>query len=151
MHIHSAGTWITGSFRKRWGLESIHLSHTERTGGSRAFPAVTRGLHYGVREHTRTTAAIQGYPDELAGLTGESPAESVVRELLERSAPRLHALCGALLFRSYPRLTRPPLNLGTEEILSAVVERLLKALREHPARFTPPDQSSGGDLAGIWS
>ena len=30
----------------------------------------------------------------------------------------------------YPRLTRPPLNLQTEEILGAVVERLLKSLRE---------------------
>jgi RNA polymerase sigma-70 factor (ECF subfamily) len=38
-----------------------------------------------------------------------------------------------MLFRSYPRLTRPPLNLQTDEMLSAVVERLLKALREvHP-------------------
>jgi RNA polymerase sigma-70 factor (ECF subfamily) len=34
------------------------------------------------------------------------------------------------LYRSYPRLTRPPLNLQVEEMLSAVVERLLKALRE---------------------
>jgi RNA polymerase sigma-70 factor (ECF subfamily) len=35
-----------------------------------------------------------------------------------------------MLYRSYPRLTRPPLNLQAEEMLSAVVERLLKALRE---------------------
>jgi RNA polymerase sigma-70 factor (ECF subfamily) len=42
-------------------------------------------------------------------------------------------LCAALLHRSYPRLTRPPLNLQPEEMLGAVVERLLKALREvHP-------------------
>lgn len=38
-----------------------------------------------------------------------------------------------MLYRSYPRLTRPPLNLSAEEMLSGVVERLLKALREiHP-------------------
>ena len=39
-------------------------------------------------------------------------------------------LCAGLLQRSYPRLTRPPLNLDTDELLGAVVERLLKALRE---------------------
>jgi len=73
---------------------------------------------------------IQGYLDELAGLNGDSPAEPVVRELLGRATGRLHALCGTLLFRSYPRLTRPPLNLNTEEMLSGVVERLIKALRQ---------------------
>jgi RNA polymerase sigma-70 factor (ECF subfamily) len=41
----------------------------------------------------------------------------------------LHQLCAALLHRSYPRLARPPLNLQTDELLGAVVERLLKALR----------------------
>lgn len=78
---------------------------------------------------TRTTAEIQGFLDELAGLKGDSPAEPVVRALLGRAANRLQLLCGTLLFRSYPRLTRPPLNLQSEEMLSAVVERLLKALR----------------------
>jgi RNA polymerase sigma-70 factor (ECF subfamily) len=34
------------------------------------------------------------------------------------------------LHRSYPRLTRPPLNLQVDEMLSAVVERLMKAMRE---------------------
>jgi RNA polymerase sigma-70 factor (ECF subfamily) len=34
------------------------------------------------------------------------------------------------LYRSYPRLTQPPLNLQVDELLGAVVERLLKALRE---------------------
>ncbi|MDX9911413.1 MAG: sigma-70 family RNA polymerase sigma factor [Phycisphaerales bacterium] len=81
-------------------------------------------------EQTHTTLAIQGYLDELAGLRCDDPVEPVVRALLERSAGRLELLCGTLLFRSYPRLTRPPLNLQSEEMLSAVVERLLKALRE---------------------
>jgi RNA polymerase sigma-70 factor (ECF subfamily) len=81
-------------------------------------------------EATRTTAAIQGYLDELAGLRGDSPAEPVVRGLLGRAAGRLHQLCAALLYRSYPRLTRAPVNLESEEMLSAVVERLMKALRE---------------------
>src|SRR5215468_1685882 len=74
----------------------------------------------------RTTAAVQGFLNELAG---GAPAEPVVRALLNRSAGRLHLLCSTLLFQSYPRLTRPPLNLQAEEMLSAVVERLMKAMR----------------------
>jgi RNA polymerase sigma-70 factor (ECF subfamily) len=76
-------------------------------------------------EHT--TTAVQRYPDELAG---GSPAEPTVRALLGRVVRRLHQLCASLLYRSYPRLTRPPLNLQADEMLGAVVERLLKALRE---------------------
>lgn len=81
-------------------------------------------------EATRTTEAIQGYLDELGGLCGDSPAEPVIRGLLGRAAARLHQLCASLLYRSYPRLTRAPVNLESEEMLSAVVERLIKALRE---------------------
>ena len=75
----------------------------------------------------RTTAVVQRYLDELGG---DSPAEPIVRALLDRAVRRLHVLCATLLYRSYPRLTRPPLNLQADELLSAVVERLLKALRE---------------------
>jgi len=75
----------------------------------------------------QTTAAVQHYLDELAG---NSPAEPVVRALLDRAVRRLHGLCANLLHRSYPRLTRPPLNLDADEMLGAVVERLIKALRE---------------------
>lgn len=74
-----------------------------------------------------TTAVVQKYLDELAG---GSPAEPVVRALLDRAVCRLHDLCNALLLRRYPRLTRPPLNLETDEMLGAVVERLMKALRD---------------------
>lgn len=74
-----------------------------------------------------TTAVVQHYLDELAG---DTPSDSAVRELLDQSARRLHQLCAAMLYRSYPRLTRPPLNLQSEEMLGAVVERLLKALRK---------------------
>jgi len=83
----------------------------------------------------RTTAAVQRYLDELAG---DSPAEPVVRALLDRSVRRLHQLCATFLYRSYPRLTRPPVNLQTDEMLGAVVERLLKALRQ--ARPANPRQ-----------
>ena len=75
----------------------------------------------------QTSLAVQRYLDELAG---GSPTEPVIRALLERAARRLHQLCASLLYRSYPRLTRPPANLQVDEMLGAVVERLLKALRE---------------------
>src|SRR5438552_1772949 len=78
-------------------------------------------------EHT--TASIQRFLDDLAGVKGDSPAEPIVKDLLARSVNRLHLLCATLLFRSYPRLTRPPLNLQADEMLSSVVERLLKALK----------------------
>jgi RNA polymerase sigma-70 factor (ECF subfamily) len=39
-------------------------------------------------------------------------------------------LCATLLYRSYPRLTQPPLNVQADELLGAVAERLLKAMRE---------------------
>ncbi len=77
-----------------------------------------------------TTAAVQGYLDELAGVQGDSPAEPIVRALLGRAIRRLQILCASLLHRSYPRLTQPPLNLQTDEMLSAVVERLIKAMRQ---------------------
>src|SRR5436305_2799043 len=78
-------------------------------------------------DEEHTTAAVQRYLDELAG---DAPAEPVVRALLDRAVRRLHLLCATLLHRSYPRLTRPPVNLQADELLGAVVERLLKALRE---------------------
>ena len=78
-------------------------------------------------DEEQTTAAVQRYLDELAG---DSPAEPAVRALLDRAVRRLHQLCATLLYRSYPRLTQPPLNLQVDEMLGAVVERLLKALRQ---------------------
>ena len=81
-------------------------------------------------EANETTAVVQRYLNELAGMRGDSPAEPVIRDLLASAVNRLHTLCASLLFRSYPRLTRPPLNLQTDEMLSSVVERLLKAMRE---------------------
>jgi RNA polymerase sigma-70 factor (ECF subfamily) len=78
-------------------------------------------------DEQRTTVVIQHYLDELVD---KDAAEPIVRTLLDRSVRRLHQLCAALLYRSYPRLTRPPLNLEVDEMLSAVVERLIKALRE---------------------
>jgi RNA polymerase sigma-70 factor (ECF subfamily) len=78
-------------------------------------------------DEERTSAAVQRYLDALAG---DSPTEHVIRALLDRAVRRLHQLCATLLYRNYPRLTRAPLNLQADEMLSAVVERLLKALRQ---------------------
>jgi RNA polymerase sigma factor (sigma-70 family) len=74
----------------------------------------------------QTTAAVQRY---LNALVGDQPAEPIVRALLDRAVRRLHLLCANLLYRNYRRLTLPPLNLQPDEVLGAVVERLLKALR----------------------
>lgn len=83
-----------------------------------------------------TTLQIQNY---LRELDGNSPSEPVVRALLERSAERLHVLCTTMLVRQYPRLMRYPMNLQSEEMLSSIVERLLKAMRsvrpETPRQF----------------
>jgi RNA polymerase sigma factor (sigma-70 family) len=81
-------------------------------------------------DENHTTAVVQRYLNELAGAGGDSPAEPIIRELLASAVNRLRALGATLLFRSYPRLTRPPLNLQADEMLSSVVERLLKAMRD---------------------
>src|SRR5215813_8701374 len=89
-------------------------------------------------EVERTTAAVQRCLDELAG---DSPIEPIIRDLMDRAVRRLTQLCASILHSGYPRLTRPPLNLQTDEMLGAVVERLLKALRE--ARPATPRQFFG--------
>src|SRR6516225_7151886 len=70
-------------------------------------------------EHT--TAVVQRY---LNALAGDQPAEPIIRALLDRSVRRLHLLCANLLYRQYRRLTLQP-----DELLDAVVEHLLKAMR----------------------
>jgi RNA polymerase sigma-70 factor (ECF subfamily) len=74
-----------------------------------------------------TTTVVQRYLDALAG---QAPAEQVVRDLMDRAVRRLQRLCATMLHRNFPRLTRPPSNLQSDELLGAVVERLVKALRE---------------------
>ena len=73
-----------------------------------------------------TTVAIQRYLDALPEAAS---AEPVIRELLDRAVRRLHALSSAMLYRKYPRLANPPLNLEADELLGGVVAGLLTALR----------------------
>jgi RNA polymerase sigma factor (sigma-70 family) len=80
----------------------------------------------GVEQSEHTTVAVQNYLDALAV---DATADPIIRSLLARSAARLETLCANMLHRSYPRLARPPVNLHEDELLDALVERLLKALR----------------------
>jgi len=80
-----------------------------------------------------TTAVVERYLNELAGVSGDDSAETIVRALLSSAVRRLHLLGATMLYRSYPRLSEPPMNLNTEEMLGGVVERMMKALRKvHP-------------------
>src|SRR5262245_60596426 len=85
-------------------------------------------------ETSSTTVIIQRYLDALPG---DAAAEPMVRELLERAVGRLRQLCARFLYKSYPRLTRPPVNLETDELLGGVVAGLLTALRT----TRPPDRA----------
>jgi len=76
-----------------------------------------------VVQQERTTAVVERYLSELAGLSGDDSAEPIIRALLSSSARRLHLLSATLLHRNYPRLSKPPMNLEAEEMLSGVVER----------------------------
>jgi hypothetical protein len=73
-----------------------------------------------------TTAAVQLYLDAPAE---ETPGDPLIRALLDRGVGRLEMPCGTMLFRSYPRPRRPPLNLQTDEVLGPVVERRLRTRR----------------------
>jgi RNA polymerase sigma-70 factor (ECF subfamily) len=75
-------------------------------------------------EHVSTV--VQRYLDELAVGAEATP---LIRGLLDSAVERLRLLCAIQLTRHYPRLARPPLNLDADEMLSAVVERLIKALQ----------------------
>ena len=81
-------------------------------------------------DEEHTTKVMEHFLNQLARLDGSAPVEPIIEALIDSSVSRLHLLCRTLLTRSYPRLARPPLNLQPEELLSAVVDRLLRALRE---------------------
>jgi RNA polymerase sigma factor (sigma-70 family) len=81
-------------------------------------------------EDGNTTAIVQDYVAQLAELPAGAPQDALLRELLGRAVGRLHMLCASVLYQRYPRLTQAPLNLQAEELLSAVVERLIKAMQK---------------------
>lgn len=80
-------------------------------------------------ESGQTTVSVQRYLDELMHIRSDVRAEAVVRDLLARSVDRLHLICGQLLRKRYPRLTKGPVNLQSEDLLGSVVERMMKAMR----------------------
>src|SRR5580704_15208651 len=69
--------------------------------------------------HDCTEVVIQRHLDRLAEVTDESAASAIARDLLAGAVNRLHCLCASMLYRSYPRLTRPPINLRPDELLSS--------------------------------
>ncbi len=77
-----------------------------------------------------TTAIVQSYVAQLNELPDDTPQDEILRNLLSRAVGRLHMLCATVLYQRYPRLTQAPLNLQAEELLSSVVERLMKALQK---------------------
>lgn len=83
-----------------------------------------------------TTFMVQRYLLDLQ--RGEND-DCVIRVLLDRAVHRVRSLCGSLLHRHYSRLTRPPVNLNTDELLGAVVQRLINAMHktrpEHVRQF----------------
>jgi RNA polymerase sigma factor (sigma-70 family) len=75
----------------------------------------------------QTTAILQRCLD---GLQGDAAAEPIIRDLLARAVDRLRTLCASLLYRSYPRLAQPPVNLEADELVDGVVAGLITALRK---------------------
>jgi RNA polymerase sigma factor (sigma-70 family) len=81
-----------------------------------------------VREPDFIELAVQRCLNQLT-ISNETNAEGIVREIISVSADRLRLLCQSMLNRNYPRLASGPLNLRPEELLSLVVERLIKAMK----------------------
>lgn len=119
-----------GRPRHQWNRRDLRTY----AGGTTAAETLDRGSSLpqmvdssGMADELRTTVVVQRF---LNDLKGDSPAAPIVRELLAHAAERLHVLCSSMLSREYARLTRPPLNLRAEEMLSGLVERLLKAMEK---------------------
>jgi RNA polymerase sigma factor (sigma-70 family) len=112
--------------RRRLGESPILDEYCKR------FPNLAEQL----RQHVRLydvlgeTGSETDVRDSLKDLYDPDEAgDAVVRPLLDKAVRRLHQLCTTVLYREYLRLTRPPLNVQPDEMLGAVVKRLLKVLR----------------------
>jgi RNA polymerase sigma-70 factor (ECF subfamily) len=82
-----------------------------------------------VNDTEDTNVAIQYCLTKLAGATDDSDARQTVRELLSVAAGPILLLCGSTLSRHYPRLAKGPFNVEPDDLLGAVAERLIKAMR----------------------
>lgn len=76
-----------------------------------------------------TDATLQCCLNRLAQAADDADARQIVRELLSVAAGRIFLLCEATLNRHYPRLIKGPFNVQPQELLGAVTERLIKAMR----------------------
>ena len=76
-----------------------------------------------------TNTAIQGCLNRLADAADNSDTHQIVRELLSVAAGPILSLCGSTLNRRYPRLAKGPFNVEPDDLVGAVVERLIKAMR----------------------
>jgi RNA polymerase sigma factor (sigma-70 family) len=104
-------------------LDNEILKHP--VGNSRLFFPSPAALE---REPDFAELAVQRCLNRLR-ISNKANAEEIVREIISVSADRLRILCKSTLSRNYPRLAKGPLNLRPEELLSLVVERLMKAMR----------------------
>jgi RNA polymerase sigma-70 factor (ECF subfamily) len=87
-----------------------------------------------------TIVVIQRY---LEAMSGDTAAEAVVRELLERAVGRLRLLCVTFLHKSYSRLTRPPVNLPRRR----TTPRVPRTASARPSR-RPADSRAGRGSCG---
>lgn len=76
-----------------------------------------------------TNVGIQRCLNRLAGATDDSDSRQIVRELLSVAAGPIQLLCGSTLSRYYPRLAKSPFNVESDDLVGAIVERLIKAMR----------------------
>ena len=59
------------------------------------------------------------HPRYLDALAGDAPADPTIRALVDQSVRRLQLVSANLLYRGYPRLMQPPLNLEPDELFGA--------------------------------
>jgi RNA polymerase sigma-70 factor (ECF subfamily) len=90
---------------------------------------VANSLDSSTMDTADTDARVQYCLNRLARTTDDADAQQVVRELLSVAAGRILMLCGTALRRHYPRLAKGPFNVQPEDLIGAVVERLIKAMR----------------------
>jgi RNA polymerase sigma-70 factor (ECF subfamily) len=74
-------------------------------------------------------AALQRCLNRLTQTADDADARQMVSEVISVAAGRILSLCDVTLTRHYPRLAKGPFNVHADELLGAVTERLIKAMR----------------------